>query len=284
MSDPKQNWRHILIRATRQLAAAGIAAPDYDARALLAHHLKKPLNTLHIHLDQPVTDDALFEALIARRAAREPLAHITGYRGFWSLDLAVTPDVLDPRPDTETLIEAVLKTISDRRVPLRILDIGTGSGAVILALLSELPHATAIATDISDAALATAQQNAAANGLATRVTFQQTSWAQGIEEPFDIIVSNPPYIRTNIIATLDPEVQEHEPHLALDGGSDGLAAYKDILAGLPTLLPHGATIAFEIGFDQADEVQHLMEKAHITDISITRDFGGNDRVIMGRYP
>lgn len=278
------NWHGALKQAEAALTKAGVGSPAHDARALLAYHLGMPQSRLPLALQDDADSLAGFNALIARRAAREPLAHITGTRGFWSLDLKVTPAVLDPRPDTETLIECVLQQVEDKAAPWRILDIGTGSGAVALALLSEMPCVTAIATDISADALAVATENATANGLAQRISFIQTSWAAGIKGPFDIVVSNPPYIPSHDIAELEPEVRQHEPHLALDGGPDGLAPYRNILHALPSLAAPGALIGFEMGFDQAEALTQLMEKAGIIAPTTQHDLGGNPRVVYGRFP
>lgn len=274
----------LLTDAAARLAAAGLDDAGMEARHLLAHVLAIPLPDLPRAPDSPVSADqaATFLALVERRAAREPAAHLTGERGFWSLDLAVTPDVLIPRPDTECLVEAVLAEIPDRSAPLTLLDLGTGSGAIMLALLSELPNATGLGTDQSGAALDVARANARKTGLGNRARFTRADWCAGIEGVFDVIVSNPPYIETAIINTLEPEVQAHEPHSALDGGPDGLCAYRAILSGLDPLCGAGALLGFEIGFDQARTVSALMIEAGWPSPRIRRDFGGNERVLTAR--
>lgn len=277
------SWQYWLSQATQQLGEAGVEAPQHDARTLLAFHLNCPLNQLHQNFDGTPNELDQFLALVARRAARQPLAHITGTRGFWSLDLTVTPDVLDPRPDTETLIEATLKLCPNKAAPLHLLDIGTGSGAIILSLLSELPNATGVATDVSAKALAIAKMNAAQNQLADRIQFIETSWADGVNGPFDMLISNPPYIASAVIPTLDLEVKEHEPHLALDGGADGLDAYRAIINALPALMKPGGLVAFEIGFDQADSVRALMQATDVRDLATHQDLGRKDRAITGIF-
>lgn len=277
------SWQELLTRAAGRLADAGVSAADHDARALLAHHLGCPLGQLHQWLSSPVRDQNAYQALLERRAAREPLAHITGTRGFWSLDLKITADVLDPRPDTETLIEAVLKHCPDKSRPLQLLEIGTGSGAIALSLLSELPKAAAVATDISPKALAVAQENAAAHGLEKRLTLVETSWATGVKGPFDIIVSNPPYIETRVIDALEEEVKRYEPHLALDGGADGLAAYRAILQQVQCLLKPEGLIAFEIGYDQAERVIALMANTDMKGLQCHKDLAGKNRAITGFF-
>lgn len=278
------NWQSLLKQAEATLAKAGVQSPAHDARALLAFHLGMPRSRLPLVLQDQADNAEPYMALIARRAAREPLAHITGTRGFWSLDLKVTPAVLDPRPDTETLIECVLAQVKDKNAPMRLLDIGTGSGAIALALLTELPGATAIATDVSTEALAIATENALATGLGGRISFVQTNWTDGLNGPFDVVVSNPPYIPSADVAGLEPEVRLHEPHLALDGGPDGLAPYRHILAALPGLCSAGALVAFEMGFDQADALAALMHTAGLEGLTMQRDLGGNARVVFGRFP
>lgn len=278
-----RTWQQHLAQATQQLADADVAAADHDVRVLLAHHLGCALNQLHGHLQETPQDTQAFQTLIDRRTAREPLAHITGTRGFWSLDLKVTSDVLDPRPDTETLIEAVLKHTADKQAPLRLLDIGTGSGAIALTLLTELPNATAHATDISPKALAIAKTNATKNKLADRITFVETSWATGIEGSFDIIVSNPPYIESAVIQTLDEEVKAHEPHLALDGGTDGLDAYRAILQQLNQVARADTLVAFEIGYDKSESVLALCERAGLEHLKLAQDLGGQNRTITGFF-
>jgi len=274
-----------LRRAAERLAADGIEDAREDARRLLA--AAGPLSPARLitSLDevQPAGEAERFDALVARRGSREPLSQILGTVGFWTLELEVSADVLTPRPDTETIVEAALEAMSDRSAPLRILDIGTGSGAIVLALLSELPNATGLAADISPAALAVARRNAERNGLVERIAFLETSWADGVEGPFDMIVSNPPYIASAVIDTLEPEVKDHEPRLALDGGPDGLGPYPHLLAEAKRLLHPGGLAVFEIGYDQGEAVLGLARKAGARDIGLRQDLAGRDRALVAAF-
>ncbi len=276
--------RTLLNAATARLEAAGIEDAREDARALLRHALGLDAAGLIARGQAPLSEEEAgrFEAFIARRAAREPLSQIIGSVGFWSLDLIVTRDVLTPRSDTETLVRAALETVGDRSAPARILDIATGSGAIALALLSELPNATAIATDISAAALKIAKANAARNQLEGRIAFTLTSWADGIEGPFDLVVSNPPYIDPRVIETLEPEVRDFEPRLALNGGEGGLAPYPHLLAEARRLLRPGGAALFEIGHDQGEAALALARAAGLAQARILADLSGRARVLIAR--
>lgn len=181
-------------------------------------------------------------------------------------------------------MEAALASVADSNAPLEILDIATGSGAIALALLSELPNAHAVATDLSAPALAVARENAARNGLAKRITFIETSWADGVEHPFDLVVSNPPYIASAVIGTLEPEVKDFEPRLALDGGPDGLAPYPHLFAEARRLLKPGGTGVFEIGFDQGEAALALARMGGLQTAVLRRDLGGRDRAVVFTVP
>ncbi|TAN74534.1 MAG: peptide chain release factor N(5)-glutamine methyltransferase, partial [Magnetospirillum sp.] len=218
----------ILHRAAGQLAAAGIETARLDARLMLGEVLGLAPQAVFTRpqLELGPAEQARFDALLARRLAREPMSHLLGRRGFWTLELKVTADTLDPRPDTETVIEAVLDGLPEWGRPRRILDLGTGTGCILLALLSELGFATGLGVDKSPAALEVARHNAHSLGLAERVAFRLGDWGDGLDGRFDIIVSNPPYIRDGDIDGLAPEVAAFEPRLALAGGSDGLDCYR----------------------------------------------------------
>ena len=269
-------------RMAARLREAGIEEADHEARRLLEAVLEP--YRLHPVLDarEPAAWAIPGEAagLTLRRAAREPLSHILGVVGFWTLDLRVTRDVLTPRPDTETIVEAALAAVRDRGAPLRLLDIATGSGAIALALLSELPNAVAVATDISAAALAVARENAARTGLQDRIDFIETRWADGVDGAVDLLVSNPPYIASAVIDTLDPEVREHEPRLALDGGPDGLGPYPHLFAEARRLLAPGGTAVFEIGYDQGAAALDLARAAGFENAALKQDLGGRDRAVI----
>lgn len=277
------NRREALHVGAARLRAAGLGdAAEGDARRLLESAGGLNGAGLMARLNEliPEAEAARFETLIARRATREPLSHIIGSVGFWTLDLNVTRDVLTPRPDTETVVEAALAAVRDRNAPLGILDIATGSGAIALALLSELPNARAVATDLSAAALAVARDNAARNGLADRIRLVETSWTDGIDGPFDLVVSNPPYIASAVIDTLEAEVKDHEPRLALDGGPDGLAPYPHLFAEARRLLRPGGTGVFEIGFDQGEAALALARRSGMRNATLRRDLGGRDRAVV----
>jgi len=222
-------------------------------------------------------DHDRFQGLADRRAAREPLSHLLGYRDFYKHRFTVTSDVLDPRPDTETLIEAALA------VPFqRVLDLGTGSGCILLSLLAERPAVLGVGTDISDAALAVAAQNAAHIGVAARASLVQSDWFVAVDGTFDLIVSNPPYIALDEMQDLQPEVRDHEPRMALTDEGDGLACYRAIIAGAPAHLCQNGHLMVEIGPTQAGAVSALMAERGFAQISVTQDIDGRDRVVSGQ--
>jgi release factor glutamine methyltransferase len=222
-------------------------------------------------------DARMLDSFVARRLAGEPVDRIVGSRGFWTFDLAVTPDVLSPRADTETIVRAALERLGPAP---RILDLGTGSGAILLALLAERPDATGLGVDLSPAALTVARRNADRTGLAARVAFLAGGWDAALGQRFDLVVSNPPYIPTADIADLDPEVRDHDPHLALDGGADGLDAYRILLPLLPGLLTEGGFAVLEIGFGQGDDVSRLAADAGLAVLEIRPDLGGVPRAVV----
>jgi release factor glutamine methyltransferase len=223
-------------------------------------------------------DPARLAAMLARRLGREPLDRILGRRGFWTLDLALSAGTLSPRADTEAVVGTAL-ALAPRRPGLRLLDLGTGSGAILLALLSEWPDAAGLGTDVSGDALATAARNAASAGLAARARFVRADWTDGLSGPFEVIVSNPPYIPTADIAGLDPEVRLHDPPAALDGGADGLAPYRIILPALPALLAPDGIAVLECGIGQAEDVRAIGEAAGLRHLGTRADLGGIPRAI-----
>jgi release factor glutamine methyltransferase len=271
-------------RARRRLEAAGVDGPVIDARLLLEAAAGASrtdiLNDPHRKLsdEQALTLDGY----LARREAREPVSHILGRKGFWTIELKVTPDVLTPRPDTETLVGGLLKTLPENQ-PADILDLGVGSGAILLALLTERPLAHGVGVDISLAALEVARENAALLKLEDRAVFLHAQWTEGQPDgAFDIVVSNPPYIPSGDIAGLEPEVAQREPRLALDGGADGLEAYRTLAPQILRVLKPGGRFALEIGHDQGAAVRDLMERAGAEDITVIGDLGGRDRAVFGR--
>jgi release factor glutamine methyltransferase len=261
---------------------AGVEAPEVDARLLLGYTLRLDRAQLIAQADRTLETREVHavSALAARRLNREPVSRILGMKEFWSLPLAVTPDVLVPRPDTETVIEAALDAAAALRMDkLRILDIGTGSGALLLALLSEFSNASGIGTDISPAALEVARANAARNDLAARSTFVACNIAAGVQGPFDLIVSNPPYITHGDIASLAPEVRGYDPILALDGGADGLDGYRAIATDAGRLLRANGRLIVELGAGQEQAVRALFTNAGLIVGPAKEDLAGIPRAL-----
>ncbi|MGE0741349.1 MAG: peptide chain release factor N(5)-glutamine methyltransferase [Hyphomonadaceae bacterium] len=272
--------------AVRQrLEAAGVDSPVLDARLLL--EAGAGVKRLDIVTDprRPVTADqvAAVDALARRREAREPIGHIVGRKAFWTMDLAVSPDVLIPRPETELLVETALELIPPD-APARVLDLGVGSGAILIAVLGERLNATGVGVDASVAALAMAALNVSASGHGERIELREGDWGQGLPQAFDLVLSNPPYIATEEIDGLTPEVARHEPRLALDGGPDGLGAYRQIIGGLGAILKPGGAFAFEVGAGQAEAVMELLRAGGFSPESPKRDLAGVPRVVWGRRP
>jgi release factor glutamine methyltransferase len=274
---------------TAHLQGAAIETPDLDARLMIGAVTRLDLTGLITKAEQRLTafEGARLKDLARRRIGGEPVARLLGHKEFWGLDFQLSPATLVPRPDTETLIEAaldILRTDGAAARALRIADLGTGSGAILLALLSELPRATGVGTDISLAALQTARANATRLGLAARATFAAGNFAAAIAVPCDLIVSNPPYIRTGDIQTLSTEVREHDPHRALDGGDDGLDAYRLIVSQAVGLLAPGGTLILEIGQHQSDDVTRLAQAAGLAPHGPPRaDLGGVPRALAFRH-
>ncbi len=274
-----------LAAVRRLLDQNGVDSAALDARLLVcaAAHLTAVdlIRAPEAALDAASVDR--LRAFASRRAAREPLSRILGKREFWSLSLAVSPAVLDPRDDTETLVGAALEAFASRRnEPLRILDLGIGSGAILCALLKELPGAIGIGVDISAEAAEIARANLAACGFVARATVIVGSWGDRVSGDFDLIVSNPPYIVSAEIQTLDPEVRNHDPFLALDGGPDGLDAYRAIAPDLARLLRAASGRFFvEIGAGQAEQVTAILAAAGLKELRTLPDLSGRARVVAG---
>jgi release factor glutamine methyltransferase len=270
--------------AEGRLRQAGLATPELDARLFLEETLGLTRGDFVTKPELPVSekDAARVLALVDRRVAREPVGRILGHREFWTIDLALNPDTLEPRPDTETVVEAVLDALVDRNAALDLLDLGTGTGCILLALLAELPTARGLGVDLSPLAVEAAAGNARRNGLAGRARFQTGDWGVGIDDRFDIVVSNPPYIPSAEIAGLAPEVRDHDPRRALDGGPDGLVPYRIMAMQLPALLVPGGLVAFEVGQGQASAVAGFLEAEGFRDIAVRRDLGGIERCVRAR--
>ncbi len=267
-----------LRRGAARLAAAGVDTPALDARLLLAHAAGRDQSTL-LRDRGAVVDGGAYQALLDRRAAREPVARILGRQGFWTLDLEVSADTLVPRPDSETLIEAALAARPGRDRVRRVLDLGTGTGCLLLAALSEFPQAWGLGLDRFPATAAVARRNAAAAGLAGRASVVAGDWAAPLAGRFDLVLSNPPYVARPDLARLMPEVALFEPPRALDGGEDGLDAYRALLRALPGLLAPGGLAVFELGAGQAGPVA-AMARAEGFGTAVRADLGGVDRALL----
>ena len=272
---------------TAQLKSSGIDCAELDARILVGAVLGLDLTGMIAAAARGLTSDdaARLENFARRRITGEPVARILGHREFWGLPLQLSAETLVPRPDTETLVELALEMLRagpDRNRPLRIADIGTGSGAILLALLSELPDATVVGTDISTVALQTAHSNAVHLGLADRATFTACDYATALSGLFDLMVSNPPYVRSADIAGLATEVRDHDPHQALDGGTDGLDGYRALVPQAARLLAPGGALVVEAGHGQSGDVQDLMTSAGLTlKAPAKADLAGIHRAVAG---
>lgn len=282
---PTTTRAEALRQVTQLLAAAGIG--DNDARFLVLDVLRLTGTDLILGGAEPLgaPGAASLSRAVDRRLAGEPVARIVGAWEFWGLPFGLSPDTLVPRADTETLVEAALARLPERTRTTTLLDLGTGSGCILVALLRECPRAFGIGLDRSEAALVQARANARANGVGERAAFVRTDWSAGLAGAFDLIVSNPPYIAAPVIATLEPEVRLHDPQAALDGGADGLDAYRAILADVarrPGLLSAQGALVLEIGYDQANALTRLAQEAGFEDIGVGRDLAGNDRVVTLR--
>jgi release factor glutamine methyltransferase len=279
----------LLARAAGSLSDAGIEAAGREARLLLQHAAAIPVAT-QIAFGERLVEPACvtaFDLALARRLNREPLSHILGHREFWSLQFQVTADTLDPRADSETLVEAVLaelqrQDVDFRHKPWSLIDFGTGTGCLLLALLSELPAARGMGIDLNPGAVAVAAANAERLGLAARAEFRQGDWDKGITAMFDVVMSNPPYIISDEITDLQPEVAKFEPILALEGGAEGLAAYRALGPVIKRRLLPGGFAALEIGAGQGPDVSALMQQAGLRQIGSALDLHAHERVLMFR--
>lgn len=274
-------------RAAKRLHEAGIEEAALDARLLLEEVCGTDRNTLLAHPDRMLSEEerTSFEKMVSAREKRIPLQQITGYCDFMGIRFYVNPDVLIPRQDTENLVEEAMRYLHDG---MRILDVCTGSGCILLSLLRYSNGCKGIGIDLSDEALSVARKNAEALELSGQASFFQGDLfaalvSAGREEKFELLVSNPPYIRSDVIETLMPEVKDHEPRMALDGDADGLSFYRRICREALPYLCGGARIVFEIGYDQAADVMRIMEDAGYCGIETIKDYAGNDRIVTGVY-
>ena len=273
-------------RSRDRLKAAGVDSPAIDARLLLEAAAGVTRTDLVGDPYRPLSEDQAhtLDGYLERRRRREPVSQILGRKGFWKIMLAVNGHVLTPRPETEVIVDHALRAFGERQA-FTILDLGVGSGAILLAILAERPAARGLGVDVSEDALAVARENAANLDLNTRVALLRGDWTTGLGEAgFDLVVSNPPYIPTAVIAELEPEVREHEPRLALDGGPDGLDAYRALAPQVLRVLKPGGRFLLEIGHDQARAVETLMREAGADDLETLKDLTDRDRVVFGRRP
>ncbi|MGG7566403.1 peptide chain release factor N(5)-glutamine methyltransferase [Rhodovulum sp. DZ06] len=272
----------LLRAAAARLDAAGVPGAAGDARALLRWASGLSAAGFSVGLSDPAAPEeaARFEAAVSAREARRPVSQIIGKREFWGRDFIVTEDVLDPRPETETLIDAALQGPA----PKRILDLGLGSGCILLTLLAEWPGAMGVGVDASAAALDIARRNAAALGLEARADLRLGDWATGIDGPFDLVVSNPPYIAEDEMPGLSPEVRDWEPRMALTPGGDGLSPYRILGAEAPRLLAPGGRVLLECGAGQAEAVAGMLAEAGLGGVRVHRDMDGRGRCVEGRAP
>jgi release factor glutamine methyltransferase len=277
------------LAATLYAARKALVAADIDGSALDARLLMQAVTGLthEVIVADPsrilsAQEQVKFSQLLARRMDHEPVSRILGEREFYGRNFVITSDVLDPRADTETLVEWVLQ--NKRHSAGRLLDIGTGSGVLAITLLAELPHYSGVAVDVSESALHIAKQNALSNGVSSRLQFHCGDWFQGLAGKFDVVVSNPPYIPRDVIVTLETDVKDHDPHLALDGGADGLYAYRAIAAGVAAHLNDGGMIVLEIGAGQEVDVAAIFILQGFRPVAEKHDLGGLIRVLAFDYP
>ncbi len=282
---PSEPREKALARLARFLEVRGVEEARADARLLLFDACGLTHAEFLLSPEAPLGKEAarLLTERAARRAAREPVSRILATRGFWTLDLAVFPHVLDPRPDTESVAALALALVAARRdAPLRLLDLGCGSGALLCALLAELPNAFGVAVDLSPHALLATRENLARCGFSGRAAILRGIWGGALACGFDVVVSNPPYVKSREIEELAPEVRLHDPRLALDGGADGLSCIREVAAELPRLLAPGGVAVLEVGLGQAREAAALLAAAGLDDAGTRRDAGGLERAVAAR--
>ncbi len=267
---------------TKEFTDAGLDTPRLDARILVGHAAKLEPSLLFAHADQALSGEGAdaVRALAARRLKHEPVSRILGHREFWGLDFKLNAATLDPRPDTETLVSAALALKARYPGPRRILDLGTGSGCILVAILSAWREATGLGIDRAPKAVEGAAENAVRLGLAERASFREGNWCDGLAERFDVIVSNPPYIALTEAATLAPDVAAFDPHLALFGGEDGLEAYRALIPAAKGCLEPGGRVLLEIGATQAEAVENLLVEAGFSPESRVSDLAGKTRVLV----
>lgn len=270
-----------LAAAAARLRAAGVDNPARDARVLLAHAAKVDAARITLIAPEDLAPDIAerFDDLVSLRAIRVPVSHLIGERAFYGRGFKVSADVLDPRPETETLIEAALSEPFER-----VLDLGTGSGCILITLLAEQTEATGLGTDLSEAACLQASANAVLHGVQARAQIVCTDWLEGVEGRFDLVVSNPPYLSVAEMDNIAPELARHEPRMALTDEGDGLSVYRLLAAQTPAVLSPIGRLLVEIGWQQGGAVRDIFAAAGWAEVSILRDLDGRDRVVQARYP
>ena len=275
-------YADLYAKGKERLAEAQIEEAALDARLLLEFVCETDRTTLFAHPEKEVSreQEEQYEELIEKRGQHIPLQHLTGQQDFMGLTFAVNEHVLIPRQDTEILVEEMMRDLHDG---VHILDMCTGSGCILLSLLHYSNDTTGVGADLSEEALKVASANAESLGMTERVVFQHSDLFSSIDEKFDIIVSNPPYIRTDVIETLMPEVRDHDPRMALDGTADGLHFYREIIKESEHYLKRGGQLFFEIGHDQAEDVVTLMQRHGYKEIEVKKDYAGLDRVVYGTF-
>jgi len=276
-----QTAAQAMVAATARLRAAGVADPARDARLLLAHAARIEASRVTLIAPEDLAPEIAerYDQLISLRAVRVPVSHLVGERDFYGRRFKVSGEVLDPRPETETLIEAALNAPFEH-----VLDLGVGSGAILVTLLAERPSATGLGVDLSEAACLQASANAVLHRVKARADIRRSDWFGAVEGRFDLIVSNPPYIALSEMEALAPEVRRHEPELALTDGGDGLGAYRHIAAGAPDYLLPGGRLLVEIGPTQAQAVSRLFQAAGLSGLRVIPDLDGRDRVVAAHLP
>ncbi len=271
--------------AVLKLQQEKIESASLDGRILLEHVLGVSREQLLFALDQPISAEqyAKFQMLVEKRAQRQPVAQLIGKREFWGMNFVVSGHTLDPRPDSEALVEYVLERIANRADNHKVLDLGTGTGCLLLSIISELPSAQGVGVDYCENALQVAKENSLALGFASRTQFFCGDWCEKLEGEFDIILANPPYIPTGVIPTLDPEVAVFEPKLALDGGDDGFSCYRKIMKKLPKIMAKNGFAAFELGMGQQKELTNIAEENGLEAVGVRNDLSGIARCIIFQH-
>lgn len=272
----------ILEWAKEKLLGVQIESPILEARLLLGFALGIPQERFYGSEDKVLTKSQAdnYTKIIERRCKREPVSRIIGTRGFWNLTLKINLSSLDPRPDSEILVDSILRNFPDKAANLKFIDFGTGTGCLLLSALNEFPNSSGVGVDISKECITLAKENAALNGLSQRALFIESDWGREVTDKFDVIIANPPYIQSGTISTLDPEVKDFDPHIALNGGQDGLSCYRKLAPQFVETLKKGGLVFLEIGYNQRESVSKIMEHSGLKCLYINQDLGNRDRCLI----